>query len=166
MTTATPFPGHDTALLKASPRRTLCAMEVDFLERAESATFETQGDFIVLTAKLRRQPQSASAPSPAPSRPNMRRVSFEVDVEKLHLLQEALFDAPRRLAKLESYMKLLRDLATSEGFMAEYGPDDPRFASAFDMATEAVRAMIMREGEMFGELFDLIDADQNISKAA
>ncbi len=166
MNTATPFPGHDTALPKAHPRRTLCAMEVDFLERAESATIETQGDFIVLTAKLRRKPQDVSAASPAPSRPNMRRVSFEVDVERLHLLQEALFDAPRRLAKLESYLKLLRDLATSDRFMQEYGLDDPRFASAFDMATEAVRAMAMREGAAFDDLLDLIDAEENISAAA
>jgi hypothetical protein len=163
MTIATPVSGNEPALPEATARRPLCAMEVDFLERAESATFEAQGDFIVLTAKLRRQQQGVSAPSP---RPNMRRVSFEVDVEKLHLLQEALFDAPRRLVQLENYMKLLRDLATSEDFMQEYGPGDPRFASAFDMASEGVRAMILREGAMFGELFDLIDAEQNIRKVA
>jgi hypothetical protein len=89
------------------------------------------------------------------------RVSFDVDSDFLHEAQTVLSDAPKRLDHLATYMELLRDLALSK----EYDADDPRLIAAFEIGLDAARMMAARDGQMFAQLFRLMDDDQNIGMA-
>lgn len=89
------------------------------------------------------------------------RVSFDVDLDFLHEAQNALCYAPKRLDHLATYMELLRDLTLSK----EYDADDPRLIAAFEIGLDAARLLALREGQMFRQLFRLMDDDQNISRA-
>ena len=89
------------------------------------------------------------------------RVSFDVDSNFLHEAQTVLFNAPQRLNHLAAYMELLRDLTMSN----EYDARDMRMIAAFEIGIDAARMIEAREGQMFGQLFSLMDDDKNISRA-
>lgn len=89
------------------------------------------------------------------------RVSFDVDSNFLHEAQNVLCYTPKRLEHLTTYMELLRDLVLSN----EYDTDDPRLIAAFEIGLEATRMMEARDGQMFRQLFRLMDDDTNISRA-
>lgn len=104
----------------------------------------------------------ASASRPEAKTPKKsHRVSFDVDLDFLHDAQTVLSDAPKRIGHLATYMEFLRDLALSH----EYDAGDPRLIAAFEIGIDAARMMEAREGQMFGQLFSLMDDDKNISRA-
>lgn len=89
------------------------------------------------------------------------RLTFDVTGDFLSHSQDVLFNTPRRIAQLADFLDLMGDLTKSEDFAS----DDPRLKAAFAVASDAMRMMALREGQMCEELFSLMDDDRNISKA-
>jgi hypothetical protein len=102
-------------------------------------------------------------PSPMPTKPMPNlRVAFDVTGDFLTEAQDVLFSLPGRLSRMGHYIELLRDLALDP----KVDRDDPRLIAAFEMAEERARSLATVEGGTLATLFDLIDDEKNISKAA
>ncbi|WP_444460932.1 hypothetical protein [Rhodobacter capsulatus] len=99
---------------------------------------------------------------PLPQPKHDLRVSFGVSLDFLQDAQTALDNLPRKLASFAEYLEVLRELANAR--RSEIEP--ARLSAAFDVGAAALRSMIDSEAQVLGEVLDLLDDAQNISRAA
>lgn len=103
-----------------------------------------------------------SGNSPALSTAKTHRLTFDVTSDFLDEVQDVLFSAPRRIEQLGEFLGLLAEMTQSP----DHGPGDTRLKAAFSVASDAVRMMALRDGQLFRDLFRLMDDERHISRAA